>query len=57
MVLGRKRFVGHAGFMGETGNAYEILLKHLKRREHLGDLVIDRRIILKLMLGNCVVKT
>jgi hypothetical protein len=55
--LSRKRFVRHARVMRETGNAFKILLKNLKGREHLGGLVIDRRIVLKWMLGNYFVKT
>jgi hypothetical protein len=49
----RKRFIGHARFMRETGNAYKIVFKDLKGREHLGGLVIDRRMILKWALRNC----
>jgi hypothetical protein len=36
--------------MGEVGNYYKILAGNQKGRDHLGDLSVDGRIMLKLML-------
>jgi hypothetical protein len=37
--------------MGEIRNAYEILVKNLKRRGHLADVDVDGRIMLKWILN------
>jgi hypothetical protein len=46
----RMRWAGNVACMGETRNAYKILFKNLKGRDHLEDLGVDRRVILKWIL-------
>jgi hypothetical protein len=46
----RMMCVGHVALMGKMRSAYQILIRKLKGRDHLGDLGIDVRIILKWIL-------
>jgi hypothetical protein len=36
------------------GNSYRVLLGNMKRRDHLADLRVDGRIVLKFSLKECV---
>jgi hypothetical protein len=40
---------GHVARMREMRSAYKILIKNLKRRDHLEDLGVDMKIILECM--------
>jgi hypothetical protein len=42
----------HVKRMGEVRSAYVVLVGRFERKNHLRDLDIDRRIILKLILKN-----
>jgi hypothetical protein len=42
--------VRHVTYVVGTRSAYEILMGKFKGRKHLGDLGIDRKIMLKLLL-------
>jgi hypothetical protein len=41
------RWDGHVAFMGERRGVYKVLVRNLRERNHLGDPVVDGRIILK----------
>jgi hypothetical protein len=43
----RMRWVGHVAHMGDRRGAYRVLVGDLMERDHLEDLGIDGRIILK----------
>jgi hypothetical protein len=43
----KMRWVGYVARMGDKRGTYRILLGHLRERDHLEDLVLDRRMILK----------
>jgi len=43
--------VGHVAHMGEVRNEYKIWLENLKGRDHLEDPGLDKKIILKWILG------
>jgi hypothetical protein len=46
-------WAGHVeAYMGEVRNAYKILVRSLKGRDHSGDLGVDGRIILIWILRN-----
>jgi hypothetical protein len=42
-----RKWMGHVACMTRIRNTYRILAENLKERDHLGDISIDRRIILK----------
>jgi len=41
------RWAGHVARLGERRGVYRVLLGNLKERDHLGDLGVDGRIILR----------
>jgi hypothetical protein len=43
----RMRWAGHVACMGETRDAYRVLVRKPGGKNHLEDLGVDRRIILK----------
>jgi hypothetical protein len=43
----RRRWAGHVECMGMTRDAYRFWWAYLRKRDHLEDLGVDRRIILK----------
>jgi hypothetical protein len=47
----RMRWVGHVAHMGETRNAYKILVRKVEGRNHIKDLGIGGWTILELILG------
>jgi hypothetical protein len=42
---------GHVALMGETRNAYNVLVGKCEDRDHLEDLGIEGRILLEWILG------
>jgi hypothetical protein len=46
------RWDGHVAFTEEKTGAYRFWWKHVRERNHLEDLGVDRRIILKWILRN-----
>jgi hypothetical protein len=50
----RMRWEGHVASMGETRNAYKVLVRKQKGRDHVEELGVDGRIILKCILGKQV---
>jgi len=42
----RMRWVGHLAHMGERKGVYRVLVRNLRKRDHLEDPGIDRRIII-----------
>jgi hypothetical protein len=46
----RMRWEGHVVHMGEMKNEYKILVENLNARDHLEDIGVDGRIILKWIL-------
>jgi len=47
----RMRWVGHVARMGDRSDAYRVLVADLRDRDHLEDLGLDGRIILKWILN------
>jgi hypothetical protein len=43
----RMRWVGHVACQGESRGIYRVLVGNLRGRNHLGDLGVDRSIILR----------
>jgi hypothetical protein len=43
----RMRWMGHVARMGERRGTYRGLVKNLRERDHLGDLAVDEKIMLK----------
>jgi hypothetical protein len=51
MIKSRKiRLMGYVAYMGRTRKGYKSQIKNPKGRDHLEDLAVDRRIILKCIL-------
>jgi hypothetical protein len=50
-ILNLCKLWSSATIIGAKRNAYPILMRDLKGRDHLGDLSVDGRIILKWILG------
>jgi hypothetical protein len=48
------KWMGHVERIGQKRNAYKILDENLKEEDHLKDLDVDGRIILKCMLKSPV---
>jgi hypothetical protein len=51
VIKSRKKWVEHAAPMGDTRNAYKILVGKPEGKNHLEYLCIEGRIILELILG------
>jgi len=46
------RWAGHVARMGDNRGTYRVLLGHLRERDHLEDLGLHRRMILKYIFKN-----